>query len=236
MNSTQSFEADSDGGDGRSSCTLLCLMAAVACIYCVLLCVHTWVCACVAFLSSLNAFPLLCCWHDVHVEARPFCSCVLLFINIASATQERSVSLCVRAAGQKWGRVVSKKWCVLLDPFLDKITQGAATWCPLHRSVSPITPSIISFSISLHMDCALASSPSPSISILPFCPLSLFLYLSVSALHTGSTYYGTVISACDRKGQVRSACFFALLTPPCKKMQPGESNRDAIGDTAHVWH
>lgn len=56
-------------------------------------------------------FPVSCFWLDVHVHVKTgrFCSRALLFINIASATQEQSTPLYIQAAGQKSGQVVSKK-------------------------------------------------------------------------------------------------------------------------------
>lgn len=140
----------SNGGDRRSSWPLLHLMGVVS-MHILCLSVHAHVR--LSFIP-FYIFPVSCFWLDVHVRVKTgrFCSRALLFINIASATQEQSTPLYIQAAGQKSGQVVSKKWCdscvqLRLDPFLDKITQGAATWCPLHRSVSPITPSV-SYSVS----------------------------------------------------------------------------------------
>lgn len=156
------------------------------------------------------------------------------------------MSLYIQAAGQKWGQVVSKKWCdscvqLRLDPFLDKITQGAATWCPLHCSVSPITPSI-SYSVSLFIWTGpFFFSLSLNPVFLPTFSLSLSLYLSqcLSALHTGSTYYRMVISVqvCDTVTEKDSQFYLFLppQTPSCCKNQPDESDWDAIRDAVHIF-
>lgn len=156
-----------------------------------------------------------------------------------------------RAAGQKWGQVVfflfffSKKWCVQLrlDPLLDKITQGAATWCPLHRTVSPITPSI-SCSVSLFIWTALflllAVPPSQScLQPPPF--VYFFFYLSISLGFSCPPCWFRILwdgylgSSVWQKRTVSSVYFFALPTPSCCKMQPGESSWDAIRDAAHIF-
>lgn len=101
--------------------------------------------------------------------------------------QEQSMSLYMQAAGQKWGQLVSKKRCaqLRLDLFLDKITQGAATWCPRHCSASDYSAHIL-FRICLHMS---RNSYFPS--------LSLFLsHLNLIFLNRCSDCLFWIVSLC----------------------------------------
>lgn len=125
-----------------------------------------------------------------------------------------------------------------LDPFVDKITQGVATWCPLHGSISPITRSIsywvslFTWTASLPWSCSL--SLYLSISVPSFCLLALVMS---PCLHTGSTYYWMVISvqACDRKGHsVPSFFYFGPLTPDAGKFSQA-CHWDAIRDTVLIF-
>lgn len=151
------------------------------------------------------------------------------------------MSLYIQAAEQKWGQVISKKWydsCVQLrlDPFLDKITQGAATWCPFHCSVSPITPSIfdsLSFFIwTVFFSFFLSLSLSRSCLSVPF--LFFFSSLSLSFIqvpHITGWLSQFKCMTVWQKGTVSSIYFFPLLTPSCYIMHPGEAHWDAIRDT-----